>query len=191
MNIGDIVKIRLHPHGFCGKPQCTRVTCDMFRWDGKEAIVTEASNKRYHLNIDGGKWGWADCMLEPQKVPDLAVMWGESFWSYTSPRYDMKDFEKTYRYFSIGSEPNYFASLFKKSMDTLKQVPNTLKRFVKGAFRSFYQLGWVDQDLDLTERGGRALTLFLFEHFEKEFGEYAAKKVAELKKKEEDEESDE
>lgn len=86
----------------------------------------------------------------------------------------------TPRSFSIGSEPNYFATLFKKTMDTLKSIPAKIKKILNESYRAFYKLGWIDEELDLTGAGKHHLNEFLLEKFEKEFGEFAINKVAEI-----------
>ena len=67
-------------------------------------------------------------------------------------------------------------------MDTLTSIPAKIKRFLNANYRAFYQLGWVDENLNLTEKGGSALQDFLFDKYEKELGEVAIKEVAQIKK---------
>jgi hypothetical protein len=75
-------------------------------------------------------------------------------------------------------------------MAYLRTIPSKIKRFLNANYKKFYQLGWVDEDLDLTGVGQRALIEMLLDKHEDDLGAVAAKKVAELKKaeKEEDEE---
>lgn len=69
-------------------------------------------------------------------------------------------------------------------MSKLKSIPARLKRMLNANFRAFYSLGWVDSDLEITEKGEDALTDFIFDKFEKELGEVAKKEVAKIKKAE-------
>lgn len=206
--IGDKIQINIrnHPDGKCPYSKCTHLMPNMKQYQGLKATVTKEMDERVMIDIDGEKYGWSRCMFKTIRptIFDHVTNAGGCGASGTMLSIEdmqkatesiMKDVEKAFSlpapFFSIGMEPNFTSLLRKRPMDTLRSMTDALKRFIKGPFRSFYQLGWVDKDLDLTEKGGRELTLFLFEHFEKEFGEYAAKRVAELKKKEKEEESDE
>ena len=73
-------------------------------------------------------------------------------------------------------------------MSCLTNIPVRLKRLLNANYKAFYKLGWVDEDLDVTEDGKEALMDMLFDLHEKELGVVAAKKVRELKKEEESEE---
>ena len=65
-------------------------------------------------------------------------------------------------------------------MDTLKSIPAKIKKILNESYRAFYKLGWIDEELDLTGAGKHHLNEFLLEKFEKEFGEFAINKVAEI-----------
>lgn len=81
-------------------------------------------------------------------------------------------------------------SFTQKIMDTLRSIPDRLKRALNANMRAFYKLGWIYGDLSITGEGKEALTNFLFDKFEKELGEVAAKKVKEAKKKKKDEDDE-
>lgn len=84
-------------------------------------------------------------------------------------------------------------SFTQRIMATLRSIPDRLKRALNANLRAFYKLGWIDGDLDVTERGESELKDFLFDKFEKELGAIALKRVkdASKKKKNEDEEESE
>lgn len=67
-------------------------------------------------------------------------------------------------------------------METLREIPNKIKRFLNAQYKAFYQLGWVDEDLDLTEEGQSELLAFLLDKFEKDFGEVARERIEEIEK---------
>lgn len=69
-------------------------------------------------------------------------------------------------------------------MSRLHSIPTTLKRFLNANFKAFYQLHWVDEELNLTEAGEQNLMNLLFEKFETELG---TKAKAEVKRVEEEE----
>lgn len=69
-------------------------------------------------------------------------------------------------------------------MSKLSNVPKQLKRFLNANYKAFYQLDWVDEDLQLSEDGESALVEFLFSHFEKEFGSHAQAEVKRIEDEE-------
>ena len=70
-------------------------------------------------------------------------------------------------------------------MSLLKSIPSRLKRMINANYKAFYKLGWVDGDLELTDKGVNAFRDFVFDHFEKELGTVAKKEVKIIKKEEE------
>lgn len=114
-----------------------------------------------------------------------------------------KQKEEPIKVFHYQVEPNYFSMLrepinnsspkrgTQSLMEKLKSIPAKVKRFLNANYRSFYKLGWIDEDLEPTANGIQALNQFLFEKFEKELGDLAGKEVQRRKKalkKQEDEE---
>lgn len=69
-------------------------------------------------------------------------------------------------------------------MSELKEIPENLESFLDENFKSFYQLGWVDTNLNLTDEGRRQLGNFLFKKNVEAFGKHANVVLTELKKKE-------
>lgn len=71
------------------------------------------------------------------------------------------------------------------NMSSLNTVPKNLDKFINANFRAFYELGWVDEQLNLTNEGKGELVSFLLTQHEEEFGKVAQEKVAQIKSKEE------
>lgn len=71
-------------------------------------------------------------------------------------------------------------------MAELNKVPENIERFVDENYKAFYELGWVDEDLDLTNEGRLALGKWLLKQNEEGFGKHAQETVNKLKKEEEE-----
>lgn len=71
-------------------------------------------------------------------------------------------------------------------MAELNKVPENIERFVDENYKAFYKLGWVDEDLDLTNEGRLALGKWLLKQNEEGFGKHAQETVNKLKKEEEE-----
>ena len=67
-------------------------------------------------------------------------------------------------------------------MDTLRSIPAKIKRILNPNYKAFYQLEWVDEELDLTAQGRIELLDMLLDKHEAELGELAKKEVARRKK---------
>jgi hypothetical protein len=70
-------------------------------------------------------------------------------------------------------------------MSQLITIPSKLRKVLNENYKAFYELGYIDNNLELTTCGRMALGDFLTEKFENEFGEFAKKKIEEVKPKEE------
>jgi len=72
----------------------------------------------------------------------------------------------------------------KGAMSFLTDIPKNIKKLLNKPTRAMYQLGWIDQDLAPTEKGETRLTELCFEKFKEELGVMAIKELAEIKKRE-------
>lgn len=157
--------------------------------------------EKYHP-VDGGIWPYSPDMKKLTNV--VNALYDEiekkerktsryTFEFKTYPHwlaYDIyKDRLQDKQYYSPSnfSSSTSKLSFFKKAMSALQSVPERLKRFLNTNFHAFYRMGWVDEDLNMTESGEEALTEFLFTKHEDEFGKYAESKIAEIEKKEQKE----
>ena len=67
-------------------------------------------------------------------------------------------------------------------MSCIRLIPARIKRLLNSNFKSFYSLGWVDEELNITSDGRTALIDVIFDKFEKELGVAASTEVKRLKK---------
>lgn len=69
-------------------------------------------------------------------------------------------------------------------MSELNKIPKELERFLSDNYKAFYQLGWVDRDLELTQKGRLELGDFLMKQNEDAFGKHASELIAQMTVKE-------
>ena len=67
-------------------------------------------------------------------------------------------------------------------MSYIRSIPARIKKLLNSNFKSFYSLGWVDEELNITSAGRTALIDVIFDKFEKELGVAASTEVKRLKK---------
>ena len=65
-----------------------------------------------------------------------------------------------------------------------RNIPQRLARLLSVKLKALYRLGWVDEDLDITDTGKLMLLEWLYDKFESEFGDFAKKTYNEAKAKE-------
>lgn len=69
-------------------------------------------------------------------------------------------------------------------MSFLKDIPKNIKKLLNKPTRAMYQLGWIDQNLEITQEGESRLTELCFEKFKEELGAIAVRELAKIKKHE-------
>lgn len=97
--------------------------------------------------------------------------------------------EEPYFTFDGTDRPIKINHSFKETvMSYLRSIPTKIKGLISKNYQAFYQLGWVDSELKLTQEGREQLSEVLLAKHEDELGKVAIKAVKEAKKKDQDEE---
>lgn len=87
---------------------------------------------------------------------------------------------------TLNEFPSDDSKLDKKGglMSALRSIPTRLKRLLNANFKAFYQLQWVDEDMELTPDGKKELIDVLFDEYESKLGERAKSEVDRIQKEE-------
>jgi hypothetical protein len=118
-------------------------------------------------------------IIEPNTSPPEFVLW------------DQLRYEST-PYFSDGfCAPQLLirptpTKAKKGLMAQLQAIPNRIKRLLDKGQRALYQLGWIDEELELTEEGQEKLLDYLYDQHNTAFGELAIKEVKKLEAEKKD-----
>lgn len=198
--VGDKIRVRTDLIPGCYYDECFFYE-EMSKYRGLGAIITKArdvsKNTFYELNLSEF-WSWSEPMLISgwfsEECCDSRIDSSGFYDGYftttaitasseclTTDR--LKDYIKSFEstFLHTGNEP---LETTKKGgiMAYLQAIPKNIKRFLNANYKSFYQLSWVDEDLDLTDAGAKALINLLLAQYEDKLGEVAKKEVNRIKK---------
>lgn len=167
--------------------RCSRSPSGYFKY-GKEMAI---SDKDKDLRVNN---------IEPDHFKKIGYkhishqdFLGEDVEETATDKLTFEDMQRAFEAINQAPSPLFYIpkinnSFKEKTMSVLNTLSARLKRTLNPNLRAFYQLGWIDGDLEVTSEGREALVDFLFDNNEDELGKVAIKKIKDLKKKEKDEE---
>lgn len=134
---------------------------------------------------DGEWWATNDTMAyishvisEPEDKPMPSMHIGADGFAIPMPIMS----HHHYQYCGTQIRISPYMGAIQKLMEGLRSIPAKIKRILNPNYKAFYQLGWVDEELDLTGEGQVELLNMLLDKHEDELGALAKKEVARRKK---------